>query len=108
MTGSGTREETQHTVSCQRSGTPHPVKADQRAAAKDPRIRNLEFSDLNGKREGVYVHTVLYVRYVFIVLYVLTVFCVLCIFYTGRTMTSFPVKTEPDHDHPLPGHRPPH
>ncbi|MDA2846174.1 MULTISPECIES: hypothetical protein, partial [Enterobacteriaceae] len=46
MTGSGTREETQHTVSCQRSGTPHPVKADQRAAAKDPRIRNLGFSDL--------------------------------------------------------------
>ncbi len=72
------------------------------------KILNLGFSDLNGKREGVYVHTVLYVRYVFIVLYVLTVFCVLCIFYTGRTMTSFPVKTEPDHDHPLPGHRPPH
>ena len=51
MTGSGTREETQHTVSCQRSGTPHPVKADQRAAAKDPRIRNLGFSDLRAEDE---------------------------------------------------------
>ena len=49
MTGSGTREETQHTVSCQRSGTPHPVKADQRAAAKDPRIRNWRFSDLRAE-----------------------------------------------------------
>ncbi len=52
MTGSGTREETQHTVSCQRSGTPHPVKADQRAAAKDPRIRNQEFSDLWSRKEN--------------------------------------------------------
>lgn len=72
------------------------------------KIRDLGFSDLTGKSEGVYVGSVLYVQYVLAVLYVLTVFCVLCIFYSGRTMTPFPVKTEPDHDHPFPGHRPPH
>ena len=71
-------------------------------------IRNNLFSDLTGKRERVYVNSVLYVRYVLTVLYVLAVFCVLCIFYTGRTMAPFPEKPEPDHDHPLPGHRPPH
>lgn len=46
MTGSGTREETQHTLSYQQSWTPHHVKAGRRAAAKDPRIRNYLFSDL--------------------------------------------------------------
>ena len=53
MTGSGTREETQHTVSCQRSGTPHPVKADQRAAAKDPLIRNHQKPDLRDEKRVV-------------------------------------------------------
>lgn len=62
-------------------------------------IRLREFSDLTAEREGVYVGSVLYVLYV---LYVL------CIFYTGSTMTPFPERPEPDHDHPLPGHRPPH
>lgn len=56
----------------------------------------------------MYVGSVLYVQYVLIVLYVLSVFCVLCIFYPGSTMAPFPEKPEPDHDHPLPGHRPPH
>lgn len=56
----------------------------------------------------MYTDSVLYVRYVLSVLYVLSVFCVLCIFYTGSTMTPFPEKPEPDHDIPLPGHRPPH
>ncbi|EAA6652098.1 hypothetical protein DO470_24545 [Salmonella enterica] len=46
MTGSRTREETQHTVSVKRRWAPHPVKAGRRTAAKDPRIRNLGFSDL--------------------------------------------------------------
>ena len=53
MTGSGTREETQHTVLCQRSGTPHPVKVDQRAAAKDPRIRNHQKPDLRDEKRVV-------------------------------------------------------
>lgn len=56
----------------------------------------------------MYTDSVLYVRYVLSVLYVLSVFCVLCIFYTGSTMTPFPEKPEPDHDHSPPGHRPPH
>ena len=52
MTDSGTREETQHRVSCQRSVTPHPVKADQRAAAKDLRIRNHQKPDLRGRKDA--------------------------------------------------------
>lgn len=71
-------------------------------------IRFQEFSDLNETGEKLYVGSVLYVRYVLNVLYVLFVFYVLCIFCTERTMMSFPVKPEPDHDHPIPGHRPPH
>ncbi|SJK83529.1 hypothetical protein BQ8769_147 [Escherichia coli] len=50
MTDSGTREETQHTVSCQQSWTPHHVKAGRRAAAKDPRIRNSQKPDLRGRK----------------------------------------------------------
>lgn len=60
------------------------------------------------ERESVYVSAVLYVRYVSYVLYVLSVLRVLCIFYTRSTMAPSPEKPEPDHDHPLPGHRPPH
>lgn len=71
-------------------------------------IRNYRFSDLTWKRERVYVSSVLYVLYVLTVLYVLFVLRVLCIFHTGRTMAPFPEKPEPDHDIPLPGHRPPH
>lgn len=74
----------------------------------EKKIRNWEFSDLTGKRERVYVSSVLYVLYVLTVLYVLYVLRVLCIFYTRSTMAPFPEKPEPDHDHPLPGHRPPH
>lgn len=80
----------------------------QKYAQKNTAIRNREFSDLTGKRESVYVSAVLYVRYVSYVLYVLSVLRVLCIFYTRSTMAPSPEKPEPDHDHPLPGHRPPH
>lgn len=72
------------------------------------KIRNLGFSDLTGKRERMYVSSVLYVWYVLTVLYVSSVLDILCIFYTRRTMSPFPEKPEPDHDHPLPGHRPSH
>lgn len=55
-------------------------------------IRLLEFSDLTGKEERVYVGSVLHV------LYVLNVLCVWCIFYPRGTMMPFPEKPEPDHD----------